>query len=521
MPRYIGYNFTGTANNTVISALSTSSYTSLYLAMDGTNGSTTFTDESSYNHTIAVNAGPVLSTGTKKFGTASCDFGTGSISTSASTAAFGFGTGDFTIEWWQYWDTINGYQTIYDCGYTSAGSILIQTNTGTGKYRVYFQTQKLEETNAASTGQWYHYAIVRRNGTLTIYRNGTNNGSTTAADNVSGNFTTYIGGSSAGYPLVGYVDDFLVLKGIARYTADFTVPTAASTASPILPTPEQKYNSGVWSISNSSGSDYSVYAKRLTSLWPTTSRNNPVVPVDEAPLYAHYVRWDSSEASKINVGSGTWVSSDSGSLGAITLQNMNGSYASQALTYSANTQNGRNVINSPVNRLFRITSGSDATSRSNYSVMMVFSTGASSRVALLFGGNRGFELNGNGGTSANRIDFIGGSGNDRTITQTGIGSSYNIRRVFGVSYDGTAGLHSALAYSSLSGGITLGTSGSNSTGGSGFGGGSAFELGGYSGAGPTITVDDFDFCELIFYSSTLTQLQLDAEGARLKNKWNT
>ena len=244
-------------------------------------------------------------------------------------------------------------------------------------------------------------------------------------------------------------------------------------------------------------------------------------PVDEAPLYAHYVRWDSSEASKINVGSGTWVSSDSGSLAAITLQHMNGSFVSQAITYSASTQNGRNVINSPVNRLFRITSGSNATSRSNYSVMMVFSTGASGKVPLLFGGNRGFELNGNGGTSANRIDFIGGSGDDRTITQTGIGSSYNIRRVFGVSYDGTAGLHSALAYSSLSGGITLGTSGGNGTGGSSFAGGSAFELGGYSGAGPTITLDDFDFCELIFYSSTLTQPQLDAEGARLKNKWNT
>ena len=47
MPKYIGYNFTGTANSSVTTSSLTDIYTSLYLAMDGTNGSTTFTDESS------------------------------------------------------------------------------------------------------------------------------------------------------------------------------------------------------------------------------------------------------------------------------------------------------------------------------------------------------------------------------------------------------------------------------------------------------------------------------------------
>ena len=528
MPKYIGYRPTGTANSSVTRLGVGPSITSLLLTLNGTNGATSTVDEAG-SHTITFNGNAQLSTGQKKFGTASLLLdGSGDYLDVSHDSKFNL-TGDFTIECWIRTSSLDGNGIIVDLN-------RISTNpTGFGFYRngssiLWYASSNGSTYNIAngsavgtlSVDTWYHIAVAKKGSSWAAWLNGTRGSTVTSASTPFYNVSalTKIGAYAGGLEFQGYIDDVRIINGLAIYdpaSASITVP-AAELGIVLSNIVERKYNSGIWSISNSSGSDYSVYAKRSTSLWPTTSRNNAVV---EAPLYAHYVRWDSSEASKINVGSGTWVSSDSGSLAAITLQHMNGSFVSQAITYSASTQNGRNVINSPVNRLFRITSGSDATSRSNYSIMMVFSTGTSSRVPLLFGGNRGFELNGNGGTSANRIDFIGGSGDDRTITQTGIGSSYNIRRVFGVSYDGTAGLHSALAYSSLSGGITLGTSGGNGTGGSSFAGGSAFELGGYSGAGPTITLDDFDFCELIFYSSTLTQPQLDAEGARLKNKWNT
>jgi hypothetical protein len=130
---------------------------------------------------------------------------------------------------------------------------------------------------------------------------------------------------------------------------------------------------------------------------------------------------------------------------------------------------------------------------------------------------RGFEMNGSGGTGADRMDFFGGNGNDRTMSQTGIGLSNGTRRAWGISYDGTAGIHSALIASSLAGTLTAGTTGSNQTGGNAIlTGGTAFELGGYIGL---IGTDAFDLCETIFYSSSLSQIELDAEISRLSSKW--
>jgi hypothetical protein len=236
------------------------------------------------------------------------------------------------------------------------------------------------------------------------------------------------------------------------------------------------------------------------------------------PAYAHYARWDAGEAAKISTGSGTWASSDSGSLPTITLQMIDNTTASSTIGY-ASTQNGRNVIACPVNRLFRISSGGDATSRSNYSIVMVAgASAATSKFPLVMASvTRGFEMNGSGGTGADRMDFFGGNGNDRTMSQTGIGLSNGTRRAWGISYDGTAGIHSALIASSLAGTLTAGTTGSNQTGGNAIlAGGTAFELGGYIGL---IGTDAFDLCETIFYSSSLSQIELDAEISRLSSKW--
>jgi hypothetical protein len=236
------------------------------------------------------------------------------------------------------------------------------------------------------------------------------------------------------------------------------------------------------------------------------------------PAYAHYARWDAGEAAKISTGSGTWASSDSGSLPTITLQMIDAGANPSTIGY-ASTQNGRNVIACPVNRLFRISSGGDATSRSNYSIIMVAcgSAGTSARPLRLANVTRGFELNGVGGTGADRMDFLGGSGNDRTMSQTGIGLSNGTRRAWGISYDGTAGIHSALIASSLPGTLTAGTTGTNQTGGTAIlTGGTAFELGGAIGF---IGDEAFDLCETIFYSSSLSQIELDAEISRLSSKW--
>jgi hypothetical protein len=81
-----------------------------------------------------------------------------------------------------------------------------------------------------STGTWYHIAICRASGTYRFFVNGTVTGSGSDSTNISytlGNLF-YIGSTNdQQLQLNGYMDDLRITKGYARYTANFTAPTAA------------------------------------------------------------------------------------------------------------------------------------------------------------------------------------------------------------------------------------------------------------------------------------------------------
>lgn len=147
-----------------------------------------------------------------------------------------FGTGNFTIEFWLNFASISGYQTIYSFGYAVAGGFLLQTGNGDGKITVWAgATPTVVATDVGSTvntNQWYYMAIVRNGSTTTIYRNGVNVGSGTDSNNYNPATTTPIyvgGGSSTGFNnfyFNGYMDNLQVTPGIAKYTANFSVPTS-------------------------------------------------------------------------------------------------------------------------------------------------------------------------------------------------------------------------------------------------------------------------------------------------------
>ena len=95
--------------------------TSLLLHCDGSNGGTTFTDSSFWAHTPTVSGAVHTDTAIKKFGTASAQFdgtaGTHEHLDYASSPQFGFGTGDWTIDFWVYspnWSAGSGYGTPFD-----------------------------------------------------------------------------------------------------------------------------------------------------------------------------------------------------------------------------------------------------------------------------------------------------------------------------------------------------------------------------------------------------------------------
>jgi hypothetical protein len=181
-----------------------------------------------------------ISTSVKKYGTGSLAFdGTGDClkSNPATTDLYAFSSGAFTIEMWFYITAFtNTYNSLYDSRPVSTQgaypTIAIQNN---GKLYYYVSSAEriATATSAISTGQWYHLAVCRSGTSTKMFLDGTQVGSTYTDSTVYVNGTSrpVIGAEGFNSPpndsINGYIDDLRITKGYARYTANFTPPTAA------------------------------------------------------------------------------------------------------------------------------------------------------------------------------------------------------------------------------------------------------------------------------------------------------
>lgn len=195
---------------------------SLLLHCDGTDGSTTFTDHSPNAFTMTANGNAQIDTAQSKFGGASALFdGSGDWVSAPSDTDFTFGTGDFTIEAWIY-VTSTTYETIWCTG--AGGTPWLGVFSGA----LFLWTGAGLSGGTVTTNTWHHVAATRSGTTARIFLNGTQVNSST----VSTNFTASGSRTGGGYDsptadLNGNIDDVRITKGVARYTANFTPPTAA------------------------------------------------------------------------------------------------------------------------------------------------------------------------------------------------------------------------------------------------------------------------------------------------------
>ena len=173
-----------------------------------------------------------ISTSVKKFGTGSVKFdGTGDYLDVSGTSDLNFGTGDFTIEFWLNLNSKGStLQAITDP--RSADSDVVPLIWIRPDGRVYYYTNganQIEGTTVLNTGQWYHVALVKNGNTTTLYLDGTSEGSVIDTLTYTQPTTFRIGQRYTGtaYNLDGYLDDFRITKGVARYTSNFTAPTSA------------------------------------------------------------------------------------------------------------------------------------------------------------------------------------------------------------------------------------------------------------------------------------------------------
>jgi hypothetical protein len=213
---------------------------SLLCHFDSINPAGRFIDNSRNNFAITSSGNVSLSDSQYKFGGASGLFdGNGDYLTTPLSSNLQFGTGDFTIECWNYMIArTNSFPAIfsnYNSYATGALSLFAGHSSGTTtSYQVAINgaTFPTIEGGTIAYNTWVHLAVVRNSGTIKLYVNGTSVGtpySTAVTLNGVGSLF-YIGTTGDGLAsgcINGYIDEFRITKGVARYTANFTPQTVA------------------------------------------------------------------------------------------------------------------------------------------------------------------------------------------------------------------------------------------------------------------------------------------------------
>jgi Concanavalin A-like lectin/glucanases superfamily len=197
---------------------------------------------------------------------------------------FNFDTNDFTIETWAYWATAKtGNETIFE---GTGPTRLIFGISATG-VRLFTDSTENGCTYSFAVDTWYHIAVVRLGGNISIYVNGTL-ANTPFVDSKVWAFTVEtIGRNNDGNEIYyGNISNLRITNGVGVYTGNFTTPTkplnvsqnAGANINPVTPHQTSLLLNTIDSPNNLL--DSSIYNLTLSIAGtPTAVINNPFGPL--------------------------------------------------------------------------------------------------------------------------------------------------------------------------------------------------------------------------------------------------
>jgi hypothetical protein len=289
-------------------------FTVLMLHLDGTNGSTTFLDSSLTPKTVTRGGNTVISSIQSVFGNSSAYFdGTGDYLSVADSASWHFDNENFTVDFWVRFTELRSQSRFYQqyTSSTNAHSFRLY-NDGTYYYLAWYTynttaTYLTSRWDDVAINTWYHIAVVREGPTITkLYVNGIQLGNTFTNNYTVPNSssTFYIGGVGGGTDadsLKGYLSEYRISKGTARWTSNFNPPNIPYRVYDLF-SKELAYTDHMHSFANliDTPNTYSdgLYAKSTTSgiVWATVSGGGTGTSYGELELtYASNIVLDFTE----------------------------------------------------------------------------------------------------------------------------------------------------------------------------------------------------------------------------------
>ena len=191
-------------------------------------GFETLTDRA--GKTITVHGDAKISNAQAKFNTTSLALdGIGDFISVPTQPDFGYGTGDFTIEFFWRPTALGIQQVLLDCRTASNDTAIYLEMNAAGNVRLFVSNAyRITSSAACTAGTFNHIALFRVSGVTKLAVNGTVTPTTYTDANDYPERPLRVGASwTGGSPSTGYVDELRVVKGVAKYTTSVTVPTVA------------------------------------------------------------------------------------------------------------------------------------------------------------------------------------------------------------------------------------------------------------------------------------------------------
>ncbi len=206
---------------------------SLLLPMTGSNGSTTFTDQSPSTKTMTASGNAQISTTLEAGGTGYFD-GTGDYISTPFNTAYRI-EGDFTVEAWCYFSIDTGTAQIISAFTAPAATAatsqwLFYYTKGTQKlgfdFRCFDDTYESHQATIDLALTTFHHLVgVRKDDNVLLFANGTLLATIAQTKTIANPTSTgplTVGAANSISYLNGYVKGLRLTKGVARYTDDFT-----------------------------------------------------------------------------------------------------------------------------------------------------------------------------------------------------------------------------------------------------------------------------------------------------------